>query len=52
MKSINFGVEVEMTGITRQKAAEVARDFLGGRVEYNGGVYDEYKVIAPDGRAW
>jgi len=52
MKSINFGVEVEMTGITRQKAAGVARDFLGGRVEYKGGLYKEYKVIAPDGRAW
>lgn len=33
----NFGVEVEMTGITREEASEVASKFFGtGRYEYTG----------------
>ena len=27
-----FGVEIEMTGITRRNAAEVIRDALGGKL--------------------
>ncbi len=40
-----WGIEIEMTGLTRQRAAEVARDFLGGTVRGT-------NVTAPDGRVW
>ena len=52
MKTQTIGVEIEMTGITKAEAAEVAVNFLGGRItrEYDG--YDTYNVIAPDQRVW
>lgn len=52
MKNQTIGVEIEMTGITKAEAAEVAVTFLGGRItrEYDG--YDTYNIIAPDQRIW
>ena len=52
MKNQTIGVEIEMTGITKAEAAEVAINFLGGRIarEYDG--YDTYNIIAPDQRVW
>lgn len=52
MKSQTIGVEIEMTGITREKAAEVAANFLGGEIKKTFDNYDTYKVIAPDNRVW
>ena len=40
-----FGIEIEFTGITRDRAAKVAAEYLGGRVSGT-------NVIAPDGRVW
>ncbi|WP_307992465.1 amidoligase family protein [uncultured Clostridium sp.] len=52
MKNQTIGVEIEMTGITKEKAAEVTANFLEGRVarEYDG--YDTYRIITPDERVW
>lgn len=52
MKNQTIGVEIEMTGITKAEAAEIAVTFLGGRItrEYDG--YDTYNIIAPDQRIW
>lgn len=52
MKNQTIGVEIEMTGITKAEAAEVAVNFLGGRIarEYDG--YDTYNIIVPDQRVW
>ena len=47
-----FGIEIEFTGITREKAAEVAASFLNGTYEEGGSYYDTKKVTAPDGRVW
>ncbi len=47
-----FGIEIEFTGITRTKAAEVAADFLGGTVTSGYDYYGTQKVTAPDGRVW
>lgn len=47
-----FGIEVEFTGITREKAANVAAEFLNGTVSREYDQYDTHKVTAPDGRAW
>ncbi|MFR1708882.1 MAG: amidoligase family protein [Clostridium sp.] len=52
MKSQTIGVEVEMTGITREKAAEVAANFLGGTIKRTYDSYDTYKITAPDRRCW
>ena len=49
MLSKNFGIEIEFTGITRQKAAKVIAEYLEGRMEKNGA---DYKVTSPDGRVW
>ena len=52
MFGTRFGIEVEFTGITRNQAAKVALDFLGGRIEKLNDYYDTYKITAPDGREW
>lgn len=52
MFTTNFGIEIEMTGITREKAAEVTAQHLGGTVERTYDGYDTYKVKAEDGRVW
>jgi len=41
----NFGIEIEFTGITREHAAQVAAEYLGGSVYGT-------DVTAPDGRVW
>ena len=52
IKNRRFGIEIEMTGITRCSAAKAIRDVLGGSVEHIGGSYDKYKIYDDDGRAW
>ena len=52
MRTTKFGIEIEMTGITRSKAAEVLLTLLGGRSKYTGGVYSTYEITAPDSRKW
>lgn len=52
MKNQTIGVEIEMTGITREKAAEVVASFLGGMIKRDYDSYDTYNIIAPDTRVW
>lgn len=51
-QDLTIGVEIEMTGITREQAANIAAAVLGGQAEYEGGYYDKYVAIAPSGRKW
>lgn len=51
----NFGVEVEMNHITRQKAAKIAANFFGtGHYEFTGGVngYMTWSAWDEAGREW
>lgn len=48
----HFGIEIEFTGITRSKAAEIAAQYLNGTVSLVGDYYDTHKVTAADGRVW
>ena len=49
----HFGVEVELTGITREKAAVVVAGCLNeADIETVDDYYDTYKIKARDGRAW
>ena len=52
IKNRRFGIEIEMTGITRCSAAKAIRDVLGGEIDHVGGSYDKYKIYDEDGRAW
>lgn len=52
MLTRKFGIEIEFTGVTRECAAGVAAEVLGGSVRYAGGGYSAYHVSAPDGRVW
>lgn len=52
MFKTKFGIEIEFTGITREQAARVAAEHLGGTVARSHDYYDTYKITAPDGRVW
>ncbi len=52
MKTLNFGIEMEMTGLTRRVAATVIKSVVGGTFTYIGGTYDTWSCIASDGREW
>ena len=52
MKDQCFGVEVELTGITRKQAAEALAEYFGTTPRYKGGVYDTWAVRDPEGKEW
>ncbi len=47
-----FGVEVEMTGITRRQAAEALAEYFGTSPQYLGTYYDTWGVTDPAGKVW
>lgn len=47
-----FGTEIEMTGITRRRAAEVVAELFGTHLEEDGGYYGIWSVTDPDGKKW
>ena len=47
-----FGVEVEMTGITREQAAQALAAYFGTTPQYLGTVYDTWVVTDPEGKVW
>ena len=47
-----FGVEIEMTGITRNAAARALASYFGANMEYPGGAYDKYTVTDREGKVW
>ena len=48
----NFGIEIEMTGITRSRAAEVIAEHFGTTREYEGTYYDAYYARDNERRKW
>ena len=48
----NFGIEIEMTGITRKMAAKVVADHLEGTIEEVHDYYKTLKITERDGRVW
>lgn len=52
MKTQNFGIEIELTGITRKDAAAVIASYFNTRSEYVGGNYQTYEAIDTKGRRW
>jgi len=47
-----FGVEVEMTGITREQAARALAEYFGTQPRHHGGTYDTWTVEDPEGKEW
>lgn len=52
MKEQRFGIEIEMTGVSREQAAEAAANYFGTRAEYVGTYYDSYMAKDRQGREW
>ena len=52
IKKRKFGIEIEMTGLTRSQAAKAMANVLDGRVEHEGGSYDKYVVTDAKNRGW
>lgn len=52
MKTQRFGVEIEMTGITRNQAAQAIANYFGTSVNFVGGGYDKREVKDSTGRKW
>ena len=48
LKEQCFGVEIEMTGITREQAARALAEYFGTEAQYRGGTYDTW--VAKDVR--
>lgn len=53
MKNQNFGIEIELTGITREDAAKVMAKHLGTNQYYfEGGYYQTWIAVDSQGRKW
>ncbi len=52
MKTLNFGIEIEMTGITRTKAAGIIAAYFGTSRRHTGEAYDTYEADDRTGRTW
>lgn len=52
MKAQQFGIEIELTGLTRQRAAQVLSEYFGTPRSHEGGTYDAYSVPDSEGRKW
>ncbi len=47
-----FGVEIEMTGITRSQAAQALARYFETTARHTGGGYDAWTVKDPEGKEW
>ena len=52
MREQRFGIEMEMTGLTRARAAQVIAGHFGTEAVHVGGGYDTYTVRDASGRQW
>ena len=52
LKEQRFGIEIEMTGITREEAARVTAAYFGTESRYVGLGYDAYAALDGQGRQW
>lgn len=52
MKTQRFGIEIELTGITREEAAQVIADYFGTESYFIGTYYQTYGAKDRNGREW
>lgn len=52
MKNQTFGIEIETSGITRERAAQLIAEYFGTTSRFDGGYYDVYSAKDNKGRTW
>jgi hypothetical protein len=52
LKDLPFGVEIEMTGLTREQAAKAVAKLWETTALHHGGTYDDWQIIDPAGKKW
>lgn len=52
MREQAFGIEIELTGLTREKAAKVLAAYFHTDYQYEGGCYQTYSVTDGQDRKW
>ena len=52
MKNQTFGIEIETTGIGRERTAKAIAAYFGTTAQYRGRHLDDWRVPMPDGRHW
>ena len=52
LKDQRWGLELEFTGMTRERAARRLAEYLGGTAHDTGSLHNGWYVLAPDGRKW
>ena len=52
MRSQNFGIEIEMTGLTRSAAARIIAGYFATQATHVGGAYDAYTIRDEQNRQW
>jgi hypothetical protein len=52
MLNQTFGVEIEMSGISRQHGAKIIASYFGTALVHSGGGYDEWYACDQQGRKW
>jgi len=52
MKDQRFGIEIELTGLSRLRAAQVMAEYFGTPVSHDGGYYGIYSVLDGQSRQW
>ena len=52
LKEQRFGMELEMTGLSRRQAAQILADYFGTEYTHDGGYYDKFSVPDTAGRRW
>ena len=52
MKNQTFGIEIETTGLGRERTARALAALFGTTARHVGRHLDDWKVPMPDGREW
>lgn len=52
LKKQNYGIEIEMTGLTREAAAKALANYFGTNPRDKGGVYGTWEVPDTEGKTW
>ncbi len=52
MRNLTFGIEIELTGISRERAAKTLAEHFNTGAHYIGGGYDKWQVLDNEGRNW
>lgn len=52
MRDQHFGIEIELTGLTRRAAADIIGSYMGSTPVYRGGFYHVFEIPDRDGRHW